>query len=134
MTSSASSTARAPAAFKTCNNCETQWESLDAFIEDPSVHLMGYMPTFDELTSGLFLFNHCCGTTLACTVDQFGHLYDGPVFETNRRGTSDCPGHCLNKTDLAPCPQRCACAFVRETIAIIDHWPKTNSYRNASST
>ena len=116
--------ARDPAAFKTCNNCETRWESLDAFIEDPTIQLVGYMPTFDELTSGLFLFNHRCGTTLACTVGQFAHLYDGPIYETSRRGTAECPGHCLHKTDLAPCPQRCTCASVRKIIAIIDQWPK----------
>jgi len=127
MTTTAASTVRIPALFKSCNNCETQWDSLQAFIQDPAIHLVGYMPTFDELTEGLFLFNHRCGTTLACTVGQFVHLTDGPVYQTNRNGEDGCPGHCLNKTDLAPCPQRCSCAFVRETLHIIDRWPKTET-------
>jgi len=128
MTVSAPSHHHVPAAFKTCNNCETQWESMPAFLQDPSIQLVGYMPTFDELTEGLFLFNHCCGTTLACNVDQFVHLYEGPIYQTNYRGGDGCPGHCLHKTDLAPCPQRCSCAFVRETLGIIKQWPKYRRY------
>ena len=125
MIPSAASIARAPAVFKICRNCETRWSSLDAFMQDPAIELAGYMPTFDDLLNGLFLFNHRCGTTLACQVGQFAHLYDGPIFRENKHGGSECPGYCQNKTDFSPCPTHCSCAYVRETLSTLRHWPKT---------
>ena len=111
-------------AFKSCSNCEFQWKSLEAFIEDPKIQVVGYMPTFDDLLKGLFLFNHHCGTTLDCQVGLFRHLYDGPVYRTCKRGQAECPRHCLNQSELSPCPVHCNCAYVRETLQIIKQWPK----------
>lgn len=116
--------------FKTCSNCNARWESLEGFIQDPDIELMGYMPTFDDLLSGLFLFNHDCGTTLACRVGLFAHLYDGPVYKERRTGQIECPGYCLNKTDVSPCPVQCDCAYVRETMQIIKTWPKNEFASN----
>jgi len=113
--------------FKSCNNCQEQWRSLDAFIKDPTIELVGYMPTFDDLTQGLFLFSHGCGTTLACQVGLFEHLYDGPVYQIRKTGEPECPGYCQSKTDLSPCPMTCSCAFVRETLQIIRQWPKADA-------
>ncbi len=126
MTASADATVR-NTAFKTCSNCQQHWHDLDAFIEDPRIDLVGYMPTFDALPNGLFLFNHACGTTLACRAGLFEHLYDGPVYTVNRRGSDECPGHCQNRSDLVPCPVQCNCAYVRETLQIIRHWPKSDT-------
>ena len=110
--------------FKTCSYCQAEWENMEAFIADPKIELVGYMPTFDELLKGLFLFNHSCGTTLACRVGLFSHLYEGPVYEVKKTGQSECPGYCLNKAELSPCPVACNCAYVRETLQIIKKWPK----------
>jgi len=115
------------AIFKTCNNCDTQWTSLDAFLKDPAIRLVGYMPTFDDIINGLFLFNHGCGTTLACEVGLFTHLYDGPIYEHNRHGSAECPGHCQHKTDFSSCPVKCNCAYVRETLRVLKRWPKSAS-------
>ena len=127
MTPRAYPTAQDAATFKTCTYCEKQWESLEAFIQDPTIELIGYMPTFDNLVQGLFLFNHGCGTTLACQVALFEHLYDGPVYQTRKTGEAECPGYCQDKTDFSPCPNKCSCAFVRETLHIIEKWPKTEA-------
>jgi hypothetical protein len=113
--------------FKNCSNCNAYWENLESFIQDPKIKLVGYMPTFDDLLEGLFLFNHHCGTTLACRFDLFRQLNDGPVYEFKKNGKPECPGHCLNKTDLAPCPVECNCAYVREILQIIRAWPKAQS-------
>ena len=127
MTSSALPTAHDAAAFKTCTNCQEHWISLDDFIQDPTIELVGYMPTFDDLVRGLILFNHGCGTTLACQVALFEHLYEGPVYPERKTGEAECPGHCLCQTDLSPCPTPCSCAFVRETLQIIKRWPKADT-------
>ena len=124
MTAFTASAASKSADFKACSNCDTRWTSMDDFMQDPAIELVGYMPTFDDLINGLFLFNHGCGTTLACAVGQFEHLYDGPIYTTNKHGDADCPGHCQNRTDFSPCPQECCCAFVRETLQTITAWPK----------
>jgi hypothetical protein len=124
MNQSAILSAHVDPTFKTCSNCEKSWERLEDFIQDPAIELTGYMPTFDDLLTGLFLFNHGCGTTLACPVALFNHLYDGPVYRTRKTGGPECPGHCLNKTDFTPCPAKCNCAFVRETLLILKRWPK----------
>jgi hypothetical protein len=121
----------APERFKACSNCQSQWESLDAFMQDPSIEVVGYMPTFDDLLRGLFLFNHGCGTTLACPVALFAHLYSGPIYETKKRGDSECPGYCQHKSDLSPCPAKCNCAYVRETLQIIKKWPKSSAFRQS---
>ncbi len=102
--------------------------SLEAFIQDPTIELVGYMPTFDELVDGLFLFNHGCGTTLACRVALFEHLYDGPVYRVKKIGDPECPRHCQDQADLSSCPVKCNCAYVRETLQIIKQWPKSNDH------
>lgn len=113
--------------FKSCRNCQARWESLEAFMEDPKIEVVGYMPTFDDLLGGLFLFNHHCGTTLACRVGIFNHLYNGPVFQHRKTGQPDCPGYCLDRTELAPCSAECHCAYVRETLQVIKQWPKSET-------
>ena len=124
MSSGAFSTAHVDPSFKTCSNCGKHWERLEDFLQDPEVGLTGYMPTFDELLTGLFLFNHRCGTTLSCPVVLFEHLYNGPVYRVRKSGTPECPGYCQNKTDFSPCPVKCNCAFVREILLILKRWPK----------
>jgi hypothetical protein len=113
--------------FKTCTNCKKHWETLEAFIRDPLIELVGYMPTFDDLSSGLFLFNHSCKTTLACRVALFEHLYEGPIYQVNQQGKADCLGYCQHKSDLSACPNKCSCAFVRETLRLIKQWPKSDA-------
>jgi hypothetical protein len=33
----------------------------------------------------------------------------------------------LHQSDLAPCPSRCECAFVREVVDMVTHWPKQSA-------
>jgi hypothetical protein len=87
--------------------------------------LVGYQVNFDELTLGLFLFNHrVCKTTLSIRADLLRGLYIGPVFKERRTGQDDCPGYCLKSTELAGCPAECECAWVRRLLQIIRGWPK----------
>jgi len=124
MTASTLLTVQSTDSFKICTNCDARWTSMDVFIQDPAIQLVGYMPTFDDLVSGLFLFNHSCGTTLACRVGQFEHLYDGPMYRDNKTGGAECPGYCQNQTEFSPCPVKCNCAFVRDILNAIRQWPK----------
>ena len=88
-------------------------------MEDPDIEIVGYQANFKELMAGLLYFNHACKSTLAVSADAFADLYHGPVFEKRQTGSEDCPGFCLHKDELRPCPAECECAFVREVIQCI---------------
>jgi hypothetical protein len=60
-------------------------------------------------------------------VEKFADLHDGPVYQTRKTGTRDCPQYCLHKDELAPCPARCECAFVREILQRVRGWPKDST-------
>ena len=109
--------------FKNCPMCGVAWTSRSSFLSDPCLEIIGYQAHFKELTAGYFLFNHSCQGTLAISVREFEDLYDGPVYAERKRGTDECPQYCLHQEELARCPARCECAFVREIIQIIRRWP-----------
>lgn len=112
-------------AFLTCSMCKAVWETRDAFLTDPAIRLAGYQADFEQLTLGLFLFNHlACETTLSIHAKAFEDLYDGPVFDRRAMGTEECPGHCLNRDNLEPCPVRCECAYIREILQKVRHIEK----------
>jgi len=110
--------------FKTCPMCGFVWTEKASFLNDPNLRMIGYQVDFDELMSGLFLFHHICGTSLAIKAETFQYLYDGPMFTERMRGTKECGGHCLHKNDLRSCPVKCECAYVREIVQVILNWPK----------
>lgn len=113
--------------FKTCTCCGRQWTTRNAFLGDPEVRLVGYQVHFQDLQTGLFLFNHDrdgCHSTLSVNASEFRDLYRGTVFEGVRLGAPECPGYCLHDGDLSPCPERCECSFVREILQTVKQWPK----------
>jgi hypothetical protein len=110
-------------AFKVCTNCGEVWETRGSFMRDAGLSLIGYQVDFRQLTAGLFLFNHACHSTIAVRVEEFVDLYRGEVFQTRATGTDQCPGHCLHRNNLDPCPARCECAFVREIIQVLKNPP-----------
>ena len=110
--------------FKKCPPCGTKWMNRDDFLGDPDIEMIGYQADFEELTAGLFLFNHICRGTLAVNAGIFQDLYDGPILEERIEGTEACLGYCEHEDELRPCPNQCECAYVREIIQVIRHWPK----------
>ena len=110
--------------FKHCPNCGAHWHLRNDFLNDPGLQVIGYQVDFRALDTGIFLFNHVCKGTLAVHASDFRDLYTGPVFRTRATGGDACPGHCLHKDDLAPCPVRCECAYVREILQLIKSWSK----------
>ena len=111
--------------FKKCTVCGFQWALLDDFLRDPNIVIIGYQVLFENLTEGLFLFNHSCKGTLAISAGVFSDLYDGPIFTERATGSEDCPSYCLNKDELRPCPVQCECAYVREIIQVIKNYQKS---------
>lgn len=112
--------------YKKCPICKNIWATRNDFLDDPDIEVVGYQVHFEELSDGLFLFNHSCKGTISLKAGLFSDLYDGPIFKERLTGTDDCPEYCLVKHELRPCPAKCECAYVREIIQLIMAWPKTN--------
>jgi hypothetical protein len=110
--------------FKKCPNCGFEWISRDYLLRDPNIEIIGYQVHFEELTAGIFLFNHSCRTTLGILAGDFKDLYKGPILGVRATGSKECPSYCMHQNELRPCPAECECAYVREIIQIIKNWPK----------
>lgn len=113
--------------FKQCPSCDAAWRERSDFLEDPSLELIGYQVSFQELKEGTFFFNHThpsCGTTLGIPAGAFTDLYDGPIFADRMAGTEECREHCLHDDDLDRCTAKCECAYVREILQILKAWPR----------
>jgi len=105
--------------FKKCPSCKFMWKSLGDFLKDDDIEIIGYQASFNDLKSGLFLFNHSCKSTLAIKVSYFMDLYEGPIFNERATGSDQCPGYCLDKSALDTCPVKCECSYIREIIQIL---------------
>lgn len=102
-----------------CSNCGHSWKRREGFLNDKGVTIIGYQVNFEHLKAGFFLFNHICGTTFTLDVQAFEDLYNGPIFKDKEMGSDQCPGHCLHKSNLGPCPVKCECTYVREIIQVL---------------
>jgi hypothetical protein len=111
--------------FKICTCCGEPWHSRESFLKDQNIQLVGYQVNFGALELGYFLFNHlACESTIAIPAGLFRNLYDGPVFSQRFTDSEECPGYCIHKEELDPCPTKCECAYVREVLQSIRQWPK----------
>ncbi len=113
-----------PELFKKCTQCGHEWKSRSQFLSDPEVKLVGYQANYRELEEGLFLFNHSCKTTLSIKAQFFIDLYDGPIFQDRLTDSEECYGYCSARDNLLQCSNKCECAYVRETLHIVETWPK----------
>jgi hypothetical protein len=112
--------------FKECTMCGKVWRERGELLTDRDVRVSGYIAHFKELELGLFLFNHePCKSTLAVKAKRFIDLVKGPIFVERMTGTEECPGYCLHKTELRPCPAKCECAHVRNVLDRVARWMKT---------
>ncbi len=115
---------------KECTCCGHAWPTLEAFLGDPQLQVVGYQINFGDLLLGLFLFDHlACGSTIAVPARLFQDLYNGPIYSTRATGTGECPEYCLYAEELGACLVKCECAYVREILQIVRRWPKAGKSR-----
>jgi len=109
--------------FKVCPNCEAVWQTMDDFLADPEMEQAGYQVNFVDLKGGLFYFTHHrdgCGTTLAIPVGKFTSLSARTLLAARgEQPGGKCPGSCVRKGDMDPCPVECECVWVREVMQVI---------------
>ena len=116
--------------FKICTTCSQRWKTREDFLADPELKLVGYQVAFEDIEGGLFFFNHQhenCGTTLAIPVKEFTALSPLPVVGRRKIKQECCPGLCVRKGNLDPCPVACECVWVREVMQVILNWGKANN-------
>jgi hypothetical protein len=105
--------------FRVCPCCGREWQTLEDFLVDSAVILIGYQAHCKNTVEGFFLFNHeiaGCGTTMAMKVSLFRCLYGGPVYSADLYLTDLCERHCNDPEDIEPCSRECGRAYVREVI------------------
>ncbi|MEJ2156957.1 MAG: hypothetical protein P8X96_16595 [Desulfobacteraceae bacterium] len=117
--------------YKCCPSCGFKWPEREDLLADENITLVGYQANFKRPEAGLILFNHRCKGTLALYAEDFADLHDGPVFVKKALGTEKCPGHCLRVGDIRPCPVECECAYVRNILQKIEHWPRGRAMDDA---
>ena len=108
--------------FKECPYCHESWLTVDDFLIDKYVEIIGYQADFDKLEDGIFFFNHRkpnCGTTLALEVYNFRGLHSGKVYSERKTNSEECPLFCFDQKQLERCSVQCECAFVREILQVI---------------
>lgn len=108
--------------FKICPMCSRRWVTRDEFLDDKMLVINGYGVDFEKLEWSLFYFTHTqegCGSTMVVQAKDFLDLYSGDKYTDRRTWEKDCPGYCLDKTQLDRCDAICECAFNREVINII---------------
>jgi hypothetical protein len=99
--------------FKRCPFCRKTWPTPEAFVRDRAITPIGLTIDFDEPYRSLFMFNHCCGTTLGVEAGGFRNHFPALVGESLAR-TAGCRQRCLDINDLESCDQPCRNATLRQ--------------------
>ncbi len=113
--------------FKTCPCCAATWLCRDDFLGDKALEMNGYAPDFDNLLEGLFFFTHHasgCFSTMTLKAKTFADLYTGQKYLEPKTDDDDCPRYCFDRQDLRRCEEFCECAYIREILEILRHYPK----------
>jgi len=111
-----------PEPFKICPSCKAIWPTLDDYLSDPELNVVGYQAVLDDLCGGLFIFNHVhddCGTSMAIPVKEFVSLSELPILNRRIGCPEKCPGLCMHMDELGHCPVKCECTWVREVLQTI---------------
>jgi len=107
--------------FKVCGSCRHTWRTWEDFVADPEVRLLGLQSSDTVPAATVLVFEHWCGTSVSILTRRLHHLVpDHPAVDwPSLRDSDECPGHCLDTADRAPCNQRCRHSLDRDILALI---------------
>jgi len=108
--------------FKTCPMCNTEWQSMEEFLADPTLSFNGYQANLGLLDEGIFFFTHdtkACGSTMGSKVRTFVSLFSGKKYSGSKALSKKCPRYCFDQSNLERCDAQCENAFAREISHII---------------
>lgn len=107
--------------YRTCR-CGHTWKTREDFLNDRNLKIVGYQPDFVNHRYNHFLFNHLekgCGQFFGVRASDFSDLREKGCTAELRTGQKDCPGYCMNSTDLRVCSVACCNASDRKLAAKI---------------
>lgn len=106
--------------FRTCSKCGFEWKSRQQFINDSEIVIIGYQANHVDLVPGFFYFNHSCKGTLTIRANAFEDLYDGPIYENNRKESELYHDYCLRQKGSRHFLFKCECVYVKQIIRIFE--------------
>ena len=113
--------------FQVCGSCKQAWTSLDGFVLDSSVRLLGLQFEATHPDVNLLVFEHSCGSSISILSRRLYSLLPEPEPgdpRTTLRGTAQCRGHCRRLGDLAACDAPCINARDRNLILLVQEMRK----------
>jgi len=108
--------------FQSCGACKHTWPTLESFVLDPDVRLLGLQAVITNPDFNVMVFEHICGSSVSILTPRLRHLLPEPEpGDPNVRlmGTEECRGHCRLLEDLEACDAPCSNARDRELILLI---------------
>jgi hypothetical protein len=98
--------------FRTCRLCNKSWSTLDEFIHDPKIQLVGLQAVPKIPKASVLVFIHeGCGSISVLT-SKLRPLFDLP--EADDQAAEECQGCFRDLAELCACTQPCTIATDRQ--------------------
>jgi hypothetical protein len=97
------------AEYRKCD-CGESWKTRDALLHDKTVKIIGYQPDFVNHKYNHFLFQHKakgCGAFFGVRASDFKDLREKECPNDLCFGHDECPGYCMDTSDLHICSVTC---------------------------
>ena len=97
------------AEYRRCD-CGESWKTRDALLRDKNVKIIGYQPDFVNHKYNHFLFQHKakgCGAFFGVRASDFKDLREKECPNDLCFGHDECPGYCMDTSDLRVCSVTC---------------------------
>ena len=95
--------------YRKCD-CGKIWKTRDALLRDKDVRIIGYQPDFVNHKYNHFLFQHKakgCGVFFGVRASDFKDLREKECPNELCFGHDECPGYCMDTSDLRVCSVTC---------------------------
>jgi hypothetical protein len=111
----------APAPFRLCGSCMTEWPSWYDFVVDPEIRLLGLQAVPNVPDGNLLVFDHACGTSISLLVRRIRPFLEQEDVSHPEEplGYEECRRHCPELKDLVACDRPCVKARDRAIVRAI---------------
>lgn len=109
-------------AFRACGSCGKAWTTLQAFLHDPGLVLIGLQVAAHRPEANLIVFEHACGSSVSVLTGRLRTL--DPVTGAggdlpDAYGSEDCRGLCRQLDEWSSCDRPCVNARDRRLLQTV---------------
>ena len=110
--------------FTHCTSCGAGWSTVEDFVTDPSIELIGCQASLLSPDRSVYIFahhGHECDDTIevhAGALKEFAFNLD---LSARAAGGPTCNHACFASGDLAPCAVNCYMRWVRDLIPMLQN-------------